>query len=233
MTPVIGVDGCPAGWIAVRWAERLTHHLCLSFAEVLALDAVVIAVDMPIGIPELSGRSAERDVRSRLGGRQSSVFSIPARAAGMCGDYREACAANLAHSVPPKKVAKQSFHLFPKIREIDALMTPALQSRVHEVHPELAFWALNGEQALPLPKKVKSRPHPPGLDLRRRLLRAAGFPLDLLPPLSYRAVDVGPDDILDACACAWSARRIHDGTSVRFPAHPPRDVKGLRMEINA
>ena len=233
MTPVIGVDGCPAGWIAVRWAETITHHLCRSFADVLAMDGAVIAVDMPIGLPEVSGRAAERHVRGRLGERQSSVFSIPCRAAVMCEDYREACAINLRFSDPPKKIAKQSFHLFPKIREIDALITPELQSRIFEVHPELAFWAMNAEAPVPSPKKVKSRPHPPGLDFRRRLLATAGFPLNALAQARYRTADVGPDDLLDACACAWSARRILDGRHVRFPADPPRDARGLRMEINA
>lgn len=233
MTAVIGVDGCPGGWIAVRWGASLTHHLCRSFAEVLAMDADVIAVDMPIGFPQGSGRDAEREVRSRLGERQSSVFSVPSRAAVMCEDYRAACDANLACSDPPRKVSKQIFHIFPKMREVDALMTPELQSRVREVHPELAFWAMNGEKPLPLPKKVKGRPHGPGLDLRRGLLAAAGFPLAALPEARYRASQMGADDLLDACACAWSARRIATGAAVRFPAAPPRDARGLRMEINA
>ena len=233
MSAVLGVDGCPGGWIAVRWGETLSHHLCRSFTDVLAMEADVIAVDMPIGLPDLSGRDAEREVRARLGERQSSVFSVPSRAAVMCADYREACSANLAHSDPPKKVAKQIFHIFPKMREVDAVMTPALQSRIFEVHPELAFWAMNGETPLALPKKVKGRPHPPGLALRRGLLEAAGFPLATLPPASYRAADVGPDDLLDACACAWSARRLGQGRGVRFPAHPPANSRGLRMAIHA
>ncbi len=233
MTAVIGVDGCRGGWIAVRWGASLTHHLCRSFEEVLAMEARVIAVDMPIGFPKGSGRQAEREVRARLGERQSSVFSVPSRAAVMCADYIQACSANLACSDPPKKVSKQIFHIFPKMREIDALMQPALQSRIFEVHPELAFWAMNGSKPLPLPKKVKGRPHEPGLALRRALLEAAGFPLRSLPEARYRATDVGSDDLLDACACAWSARRIAEGRSVRFPADPPVDARGLRMEINA
>ena len=233
MTPVVGVDGCPGGWIAVRWGETVSHHLCRSFAEVLAMDAAVIAVDMPIGFPQGSGRVAEREVRQRLGERQSSVFSVPSRAAVMCADYRESCAANLASSDPPKKVSKQIFHIFPKMREIDALITPELQSRIVEVHPELAFWAMNGEAPLPLPKKVKSAPHAPGLDLRRDLLVRAGFPLGQLPPASYRRADVGADDLIDACACAWSGRRILEGRAVSFPADPPLDARGLRMAISA
>lgn len=233
MKPVIGVDGCPAGWIAVIWGSCLSHRLYRSFAELLALEAEIIAVDMPIGLPEKSGRPAEREVRALLGGRQSSVFAVPSRAAVMCEDYREACAVNLRHSEPPRRISKQCFHLFPKIREIDALLTPALQARVHEVHPELVFWAMNGGRPLDQPKKVKSQPHGPGLDLRRGLCEKAGFPLSDLPGAAYRKSDVGADDLLDACACAWAARRILEGRSIRFPANPPSDAKGLRMEINA
>ncbi|MCA3561664.1 MAG: DUF429 domain-containing protein [Aestuariivirga sp.] len=233
MTPVLGVDGCPGGWIAVRWAGTVSHHLCRNFAQVMTMDAAVIAVDMPIGFPLGSGRAAEREVRSRLGERQSSVFSVPSRAAVMCTDYRESCAANLAASDPPKKVSKQIFHIFPKMREIDALITPELQSRIAEVHPELAFWAMNGEIPSPLPKKVKGQPHAPGLELRKVLLATAGFPLVDLPSPSYRRADVGTDDLIDACACAWSARRILEGRAVTFPADPPCDARGLRMAISA
>lgn len=233
MTPVIGVDGCPGGWIAVRWGKTISHHLCRSFAEVVAMEAAVIAVDMPIGFPQGSGRAAEREVRARLGDRQSSVFSVPSRAAVMCVDYREACAANLASSYPPKKVSKQIFHIFPKMREIDVVITPELQARIVEVHPELAFWAMNGAAPLPLPKKVKGQPNAPGLELRKALLAKAGFPLLDVPAPGYRRSDVGADDLIDACACAWSARRILNGRHVSFPADPPLDARGLRMAISA
>lgn len=231
---VAGVDGCPAGWIAVLWdgGDHLTSQLCADFSDVMALPADIIAVDMPIGLPEKSGRPPERDVRARLGERQSSVFAVPAAAAIYCTDYREACRVNLLHSDPPKKVSKQCFHLFPKMREIDALIDPALQSRIYESHPELAFWVMNGEAPLSLPKKVKGAPSPPGLDLRRALLRRNGVPVDSLAT-SYRRRDVGADDLLDACACTFVAWRILNRRSIRFPANPPLNARGLRMEINA
>ena len=78
-----------------------------------------------------------------------------------------------------------------------------------EVHPEVAFWRLNGERALTEPKKVKSRPYEPGLALRRTLLIAAGLPAEAVnatPPKGAAA-----DDLLDALACAAVARRIHAG----------------------
>lgn len=239
---VAGVDGCPAGWLVVS-ADPIELGgartvLCPSFLEVLTLEGGpdVIAVDIPIGIPDLAikgGRACDNEARARLGGRQSSVFAVPSRAALGEADYRRACSVNLEHSNPPRKVSKQCFHLFAKIREVDALITPDLQSRVFEVHPELAFWALNDERALELPKKVKSSPSQPGLDLRRRLLRDAGFSAETLETSQWPRRDVGPDDIIDACALAWSAARLLKGEAVTLPQHPPRDGRGLRMEISA
>ncbi len=235
---VSGVDGCPAGWVAVHWdgggsAEAVLHE---SFSGLLQSQAEIIAVDMPIGLPQIAGkegRVCEVLVRQRLGQRQSSVFSVPSRAAAWESDYRRSCAVNLEHSDPPRKVSKQCFNLLPKIREIDALITPELQARVHEVHPELAFWALNGAQPLDLAKKIKSRANPEGLELRRNLLRAAGFPIDKLKTGTWPKSQVGEDDILDACACAWSAMRIFRGEHITLPPEPVRDGHGLRMEINA
>ena len=103
---------------------------------------------------------------------------------------------------------------------------PAAASRVFEVHPEVAFWRLNGGRALDEPKKVKSRPYEPGLALRRGLLIAAGLPhetVNATPPKG-----AGPDDLLDALACAAVARRLHRGEAQPLPDPPPRDAFGLR-----
>jgi len=236
-----GVDGCPGGWLVAlchTGTGNCVLRLCPSFADVLALPEApeIVAVDMPIGLPDRAirgGRQCDVEARALLGERQSSVFAVPARAAVMETDYRRACAVALRHSDPPRKVSKQCFNLFPKIREIDAFITPELQSRVFEVHPELAFWALNDERPTSLPKKVKSRPHEPGLAERRDLLAAHGFPVEFPESEAWPRSRVGPDDILDACVLAWSARRIRQGEAVRLPADPPLDGKGLRMEINA
>ena len=61
----------------------------------------------------------------------------------------------------------------------------------------------------------------------------SGFPLARLPVPATARMDVGADDLLDACACAWSASRIAEGRAFAFPQNPPRDARGLRMEINA
>ena len=112
-------------------------------------------------------------------------------------------------------------------------MPPELQRRVFECHPEAAFWAMNGCRPLDEPKKVKSQPHGPGLALRRGLLAAAGYPTGFLSETSFRPGVAGPDDFLDACACAWTAARILAGTALTFPPSPPVDARGLRQEIKA
>lgn len=238
---VAGVDGCSGGWLVVLRplddAGRAVRRLVATFAEVLAIEPapVMIGVDMPIGLPDvvgIGGRRADIEARSVLGGRQSSIFAVPSRAAVMETEYRAACAVALETSNPPRMVSKQCFFLFAKIREIDALMTPALQGSVRETHPEVAFWALNGETALSEPKKVKSRAHEAGLELRRGLLERAGYDASFLRDRSgLRARDAGPDDLLDACVCAWTAARMVRGEGRRFPTEPLVDARGLAMEI--
>lgn len=239
-TLVAGIDGCRAGWLAVihpiDTPADAQLRLYKDFAAVLdaLTEAAAIAVDIPIGLPRgglAGGRPADREARAVLGERQSSVFAVPARAAVMAADYREACAISLAHSSPPRKVSKQAFNLFPKIREVDALMTPELQARVVECHPEVAFWAMNGKVPLVAPKKMKSRPFPDGLALRRGLLSAQGFRTDFLERIEFPRSHAGADDLLDACATCWTANRLARNRASRFPVNPPCDDRGLRMEI--
>jgi predicted RNase H-like nuclease len=234
-----GVDGCPSGWIVSFARADLSEarvRLFPHFTDVASAPEApaMIAIDIPIGLPERAGyggRAAENAVRPLLGARQSSVFSVPSRAAIAAQDYREACRIALLTSEPPRKVSKQLFMLAPKIREVDAALRAdaTLSQRVFEAHPEVAFWRLNGEQALSEPKKVKSRPYGPGLALRRRLLIDAGLPsaaVEALPPKG-----AGPDDLIDALACVAIARRIYAGKARSFPDPPERDAFGLTMAI--
>lgn len=239
MPIVAGVDGCRGGWIAVlrdldgggfsiEVVDRLERLLDRAVAP------ATIAVDMPIGLPDrvgIGGRPAERAVRPFLGARQSSVFSVPARAAVEALDYRAACAAALAASDPPRRVSKQCFHLFPKIRELDELLRarPLWRERIVESHPEAAFAVLAGHRPMALPKKVQGRVNPPGLDERRAFLRGRGLPDDLLSARPPRGA--GEDDLLDASVCALVAERVLRGEAI---AHPPEDVRdafGLRIAI--
>jgi predicted RNase H-like nuclease len=234
---IAGVDGCPAGWVVAFLGEAGECHVVVveRFADVFAGGTpAVVAVDMPIGLPERvgpAGRGPEAAVRPLLGSRQSSVFSVPSRAAVYADDFRAGCRAALATSEPPRMMSKQLFHITPKIREVDGFLraAPELSRHVFEVHPEVAFWRLNGERALTEPKKVKGRPHGPGLAQRCDLLIGAGIPTQV--------IDQGPpagaaiDDLLDALACALTARRIKAGEARPFPDPPGRDAFGLPMAI--
>jgi predicted RNase H-like nuclease len=61
------------------------------------------------------------------------------------------------------------------------------------------------------------------------LLVAAGCPVALADAKPPRGA--GPDDVLDALACAMIARRLHAGLARPFPDPPPRDAFGLPMAI--
>lgn len=244
---VAGVDGCPAGWLAclVTDGDPATAEIRLvsRIADLIhgAEAPTIIAIDMPIGLPERigpEGRGPERLVRPLLGERQSSVFSIPSRAAVFAGvglddraGYAAACTASLATSEPPKKISKQAFHLFPKIRELDAAMGADAAGRVFESHPEVAFMQANDERPMARPKKVKSRPNPAGLAERCDLLVELGFARALVGARPPRGA--GPDDLLDACILAWVAGRIGRGEARVWPERPVLDGRGLEMAIRA
>jgi predicted RNase H-like nuclease len=229
-----GVDGCPAGWMVafVRPSgDEVRLRVVPRFVAIATAPEApaVIAVDMPIGLPARigpDGRGPERAVRPLLGGRQSSVFPVPSREAIYALTYLDACRIALLTSDPPRSVQKQLFLIGPRIREVDQALRgdAALAARVFEVHPELAFWRLNGESPLALPKKVAA-----GLALRRRLLIAAGFARAVVGAAPPKGA--GLDDVLDALACAAIARRMHAGVAQPFPDPPQRDEYGLPMAI--
>jgi predicted RNase H-like nuclease len=247
-TWLVGVDGCRDGWLAVfvrTTGDQVRVRLVSHFSEVTeAPEApVVVAVDMPIGLPERGGRDAERTVRPLVGKLYRSVFPVPSRRAvySEIGPFLNQKARRVAHqranavaratSQPPRGITIQMFGILPKIREVDGILRGGnkINRCVYEAHPELAFWRLNGERALDEPKKIKGRPNEPGLEVRRRLLVAAGLPAAAVegpPPKG-----AGRDDLLDALACAVIARRIHSGTAKPFPDPLLRDAHGLPMAI--
>ncbi len=247
---IAGVDGCKAGWIAVTSAPGtdVTAAVFSSFEALIETlpTSAIVAVDMPIGLPdftEAGGRGPERLVRRFLGERQSSVFSIPSRAAVHAFSepfttitrwyegHRLCSEASRATSNPPRGVSIQAFGIFAKIREIDALLIarPELRSRIIESHPEVAFWRLNGGQAMRLPKKVKNQVNPAGMEERRALLAGLGLPDDFVhaaPPRGAAA-----DDFLDASALLFIAARHARGEAEPFPNPPDIDGVGNPVAI--
>ncbi|RWP68540.1 DUF429 domain-containing protein [Mesorhizobium sp.] len=246
----VGVDGCKAGWIAVRRDLGAAPSVAVfpSFAALLdALPAdATVAVDMPIGLPELSqkgGRGPEALVRPLLGNRQSSVFAIPSRAAlyahtdgfttieAWYAAHRQASEVAKATSDPPRGVSIQAFGIFTKIREIDAVLIarPELRSRVFESHPEVAFCRLNGDQAMCLPKKIKGAVNPAGMAERKALLCRHGYIRDFLDQTPPRGA--AANDFLDAAVMMLIAVRIAGGEARPFPDPPLVDRFGIPVAI--
>ncbi|RWM22179.1 MAG: DUF429 domain-containing protein [Mesorhizobium sp.] len=246
----VGVDGCKAGWIAVRRDPGAAPSVAVFPGFAALLDALpadaTVAVDMPIGLPDLSqkgGRGPEALVRPLLGNRQSSVFAIPSRAAlyahtdgfttieAWYAAHRRASEVAKATSDPPRGISIQAFGIFAKIREIDAVLIarPELRSRVFESHPEVAFCRLNGDQAMRLPKKIKGAVNPAGMAERKALLCRHGYIsgfLDRTPPRGAAA-----DDFLDAAAMMLIACRIASGEARPFPDPPLADRFGIPVAI--
>jgi predicted RNase H-like nuclease len=126
-------------------------------------------------------------------------------------------------------LSKQTFNLFPALRQVDAFMTAEKQNTFKETHPELVFRRLNDDQTVQAPKRTQE-----GRDIRRSLLvERTGIGAKRLTTALDQARDLkaAPDDVLDAIALAAAAHDILLGRAVRLPADPPRDSRGLWMEI--
>lgn len=173
----------------------------------LALRVDTIAIDIPIGLLDAGARACDVEARRRLGPRRASVFPAPARPMLSAATYSDALAIG--------GLSKQAFNLIPKIRDVDAHMTPRRQRRVVEAHPELGFAMLLGRPCA-APKRT-----PEGLAERRA---AVSISVERPPPGAKW------DDVLDACALIPTARRVRDGSAERL-GDGARDAKGLRCEI--
>jgi predicted RNase H-like nuclease len=202
---VLGVDGWRGTWVGALLDGRSVTLLALpDMAAVLAVPGVErIGIDMPIGLSEDGVRACDVLARGRLQnvGSGSSVFPTPVRAVLATDDYAEARRLSRAATDPPRAPSAQAFQLVKAIRQLDdALGDPPLD-HVVEVHPELAFRALDAGVR---DRKGSAR----GTVQRLRALRTA---MEIESALEQAPPGVPMIDALDACAAAWSARRLADG----------------------
>ena len=228
---LLGVDGCRAGWLVVGARldpsgefEQLRWSLELEAASFI--DADLVAIDMPMGLAADGPRPCDQQARALLGPRRSSVFPAPVRAALGAVDYREAC--DLSFAASGRKLSKQAYNLLPKIRQLDQLLLagPQRSDRVHEVHPELAFSQWNGGEPMAHGKKTAA-----GAAQRQALVEAQFPGLALKIRTGVAKSKLADDDILDAIACLWSARRLLRKGALVLGGE--RDGCGLPMRITA
>ena len=228
---VVGVDGCKAGWVAISYdtdENSLSARTHTTFAEVVEAyaEAKCIAVDIPIGLTTSDARDCDKEARQVLTSlRGSSVFPAPDPRIVDAPTYEAAAAQS--QRLKGKGISVQSFGIYRKVAEVNRLMTPELQNRIVEIHPEVSFWALANKRPMQYPKRTL-----PGFNERRSLLMSAlgiEIPSDVGAKQWVRGA--AADDVLDAIAAAWSARRFAEGRSKTLPTRPLKDAKGLRMEM--
>ncbi len=209
MGAVLGVDGCKVGWVGVRWDDSTEVLVAATIAELVEAVGPVeaVAIDIPIELPADVPRVAEGLARKLLPGRASTVFNAPAAAVLDAADYPAANAANKA--ALGLGLSKQTWYLVPKIRDVHDWLTTSPSVPVVEAHPEVCFAAMNGGVL------VDGKTTAAGEALRRTLLVAHG-----LDVIAERRRGVAVDDVLDAAATAWTARRVADGVAERIPAEP-------------
>ncbi|MDZ5660261.1 DUF429 domain-containing protein [Nocardioides sp. S-58] len=228
--PVLGVDACPGGWVGVVLDvdRRASVFVGRTIAELVALvreqHAVsVVAIDIPIGLPDTGGRQADAEARRVLVGKSSSLFSTPVRAALEAATYEEGRAANLAATDGRTSVSAQAYALREKVLQVDAWVRSRPGVEVVEVHPEVSFARMAGAPVLARKKDAD------GVRARREALAAHG----IVAPPWFRGAGFGEDDLLDACAAAWSAVRHSLGVSESFPATPEVFSDGIPAAIRA
>jgi predicted RNase H-like nuclease len=202
---VAGVDGCPKGWIAVL-ADESGFVDARIFPDASTLvaglpEADVICVDMPIGLPVEGARRADEHARALVG---SSLFMMFPRDVILADTHAEA--ADRAREETGKGISMQAFSLRAKLLDLEL----HLDSRMAETHPELAFLAMRGSRP---PSKHTWN----GLNERRLLLAREG--IELPHPLAT-GDEVPPEDVVDAAAAAWSARRVASGDYIVLPPDP-------------
>jgi len=227
-TPYIGVDGCPGGWVAalrigddVHWRTAAVGEFGSLLASLPATDCIV-AVDMPIGLAERGWRPCDLEAKQALGRAHARVFLAPPRAVielgpGAPNAEVQAC----ARALTGQGVSRQALALAPRILDVDRHLP---DPRIIEAHPELSFAAIAGHP-------LTSKHDPAGLRERSAALGRAWPESDVARWLDERPSRVPLADALDALAVAWTAQRHLAGRSMRVPALPPVDVRGVPMAI--
>jgi predicted RNase H-like nuclease len=226
----IGADGITGGWAVAAcrvergaWARaraarevpapsarRVELHRAESVESIVELrqgGGAVVALDIPLGLPEQGGaRPCDEEARRHLGKGASSVFNPPARylfptlaKEGSKDRWREAqrLVKERRREHPEAAlvgVNRQTLGILDKVAEADSYLCahPEAQAWLLECHPEVSFLRLNGGERLASKSKARGA-------LDRLALIEREFPLAESTPLA---------DLLDAHAALWTALRV-------------------------
>jgi predicted RNase H-like nuclease len=223
------VDGCKGGWVVVTTTtvdgDAASVEVVPAITDVVAhLRAGAIAalgIDMPIGLPAAGRRDADAAARAMLGPRRSSLFPTPPAAVLEAADYPDALAR--CRAVDGVGISIQAYNLLPKMRELATAVDASLPPALAEVHPETSFTALGGAPC------AHGKRTAAGAAERIALLRPHFTDIDAV--LAARPRGAAADDVLDALAAAWTARRVALGTATWLGDRAARDPRGMHLTI--
>jgi predicted RNase H-like nuclease len=229
----LGIDGCKAGWFVVGLEEDGSGAFGVldrigELSEHLATAACVL-IDIPIGLrrEHRDERLCDKMARAVLQPKRgASVFPAPSRCALACESYEEASEHNRACT--GRRLTRQTWAIIPRIREVDQfLRTETRRAKIHEMHPEVCFWALNIRQPMNFTKRSTE-----GFEDRLAVLARYYLNSRAMVEMAmrqHRRAEVARDDIVDALVGAVTARNVESLS--RFPDTPEIDETGLPMEI--
>jgi predicted RNase H-like nuclease len=223
VTTVLGVDAHPGGWVGVELRDEdfAAAHVGTSLVEVIRCvpDAAAVAVDIPLGLVDSGWREADKAAKGLLGGRASSVFITPPRAALI--ELTHTAATARCVELTGNGFSIQAWGLKAKLLEANSLYEAGVHP-LWEVHPEVSFAAMGLRPGDGGKKSWQ------GQRARQRVLSGVGIEL---PDDLGAAGKVPADDVLDAAAAAWSAVRITRGEATCLPDPPQLNDRGQRIAI--
>jgi predicted RNase H-like nuclease len=218
---IIGIDGCKSGWFSVWENQDKSIHSSV-FSNLNELknffkneSQLILGIDMPVVLSEVIPRQADQLARKLLSKKASSVFTAPTPEMLDQPNYEKASL--VSKRLFGKSMSLQSWYLFPKIKDVQTMIHHE-DMQIYEIHPELSFRAMNNEQVILESKKTQE-----GFALRNALL-SMHFKNFIFEDIrnQHARKDVMDNDILDALAVLWSAKRIQSNQASYLPQAPEK-----------
>ncbi len=199
MTEYVGIDGCPAGWIAVFINEYGVANVTVK-EKLTGFDFnrsnpnSIILIDMPIGLKN----RPDAKLRKIMHGNKNSVFSFPKNLPDTEKEYRE--------NKDSITISAQANAIMHKIYEVKEFVAGKDVLQFWESHPEFCFELLKNREGL-FPKKTGAG-QAERLLILKEYLGFAGIE-QLLREARKRGEDAfNFDDLLDAACLAVMAKMI-------------------------
>lgn len=237
MAKYVGVDWAGKGWFGAAHLDDGTWQ-CDLYPSIHSVwnahsDASLILIDIPIGLPAVTGHRRRCDERAKqlLGTRHQSVFYTPVRDAVYETNLAAAKAVNEQAGF---SIQNQAWSIVPRIREVDEFLdaNPGARDRCRETHPEVCYRALNGAPLETLPTEDAGRADREALllEVQPSLEAPLAGAVETFTEPRFAPLVGDRGHIFAAFVAALTAGRERSDRST-LPESPPTDARGLPMEI--